>query len=635
MTNTSTEAVDISGYTFKDSDDTHSYVLPRGSIVEPGAFAVIDQKTTTDNGFDFGLGADDAVRLFDTGGALAVSYSWTTHSAVTYGRCPDGTGDWTTTTVSTKGEANDCSSPVSINEVESNGGSPDDWVELTNIGASTVDISGYVFKDSDDTHSYVIPAGTTVAAGGFTVLDTTTASTPDGFDFGLGGADSARLFLADGSTLVDSSSWTSHAGTTYGRNPDGTGDFEQTSEATKGAANRFEGTAVAETWPGSPDETALDAEVTYTGDLSGLDYEPSGTSKDGTLWGVENGNGKLYRIVSDASGGWAPATTGGWADGKVLHYADGTGTVDAEGVTVADDSSEGGIYVSSERDNDVSSVSRPAVLKYDATSPATVLNAEQEWNLAADFPGLGANSGLEGVTWIPDAFLTGSGFVDGSTNAAYEPADYAGHGDGLFFVGVEGTASVYAYALLSDGGFHRVATIATSFPVVADVQFDADLGRLWVVCDDACEGQTALFSIDDSGAFTQSSLYDAPSNADPALANEGFAIAPAATCTTDGERETFYADDNDTDGFSFREGSYPCEPATTTPGAGTGGGDSGTDPAGVLSPDQLTAANRGDVAAADPSLAYTGTDVIGTLAVALALLVAGAGAIVVRRRQKA
>lgn len=575
VTNTSNAPIDISGYGFVDGDDSHAeYVLPAGSVVDPGAFFVIDQATTTDpEGFDFGLGAPDAVRLFDTAGALAVSYSWTTHSAVTYGRCPDGTGAITTTTASTKGAANDCSSPVRINEVESNGGTPGDWVELTTTSATAVDVSGYVLRDSDDSHAYAIPAGTTIAPGGFVVLDEKTDTTPNGFDFGLGSADSARLYASDGTTLVDSYDWTAHAGTTYGRNPDGTGDFETTSEPTKGAANLFAGTVVATPWPGGADETPLDDESTFAGDLSGLDYEPSGTAADGTLWGVQNGDGLLYKIVSDGAGGWAPAPSSGWADGKTLHYADGTGTVDAEGVTVADDSSAGGVYVSSERDNDVSSVSRPSILRYDVAGSASTLEAVDEWNLAPDFPGLGANSGAEGVTFVPDSFLTKGGFVDQSTGAAYAPATYSGHGDGLFFVGIEGTASVYAYALMPNGVFHRVATIGTAFPVVADVQFDADLGQLWVVCDDACSGQTALFSLNSAGAFAQETLYDAPADADRALANEGFAIAPAATCT-DGARLTFYADDNDTDGFSFRQGSYPCE-AAGTPGGGSGGGDGG------------------------------------------------------------
>ncbi|WP_416394338.1 MULTISPECIES: lamin tail domain-containing protein [unclassified Curtobacterium] len=572
LANTSSAAIDLSGYAFLDDDSSHeAYVLPTGSTIAAGGYFVIDQLSATAPGFDFGLGGADTVRVYDPAGDLVLRYAWTAHAAVTYGRCPDGTGALVDTTASTKGAANDCSSPVRINEVESDGGTPGDWVELTNTGTTTVDLGGYVFSDSDDAHAYAIPSGTTVAPGGFTVLD------EQDFGFGLGKADSARLLDPRG-TLVDSYSWTAHAATTYGRNPDGTGAFAETAAPTKGAANRFAGVVTAEAWPGGPDERVLDDEDTFTGDLSGIDWTPSASastpaSAAGQLWAVQNGDGLLYHLTSDGAGGWAPTN----AAGTELHYADGSGTPDAEGVTITSDD-PGAVYVSTERNNDVSGTSRPAVLRFATTDGSqTTLNATDEWNLAADFPGLGANAGLEGVTWIPDSWLTAHGFADEHTGAAYSPATYAGHGDGLFFVGVEGTASVYAYALMSDGGSQRVATIATPFSVVADVQFDPTLDALWVVCDDACSGRTALYEVTD-GAFAATTVYEAPTNADRTLANEGFAIS--GVCT-EGARATFYADDNDTDGFSLRTGTYPCDSSTpgdggTTPTPTPGGG--GTTP---------------------------------------------------------
>ncbi|TSD10307.1 lamin tail domain-containing protein [Curtobacterium sp. KBS0715] len=576
LKNTSGAAIDLTGYAFLDSDSSHdAYVLPAGSTIAAGGYFVVDQLSATAPGFDFGLGGADTVRLYDPAGDLVLRYAWTTHAGVTYGRCADGVGPLVDTTASTKGTANDCSSPVRINEVESQDGTPGDWVELTNTGSTTVDLGGYLLRDSEDDHTYTIPAGTTVAAGGFTVLDEAA------FGFGLGKADSVRLFDARGA-VVDSTSWTAHASTTYGRNPDGTGDFAETAAPTKGAANRFAGVVTAEAWPGGPDETVLDDEDTFTGDLSGLDWTTSGTSRDGQLWAVQNGDGLLYHLTSDGTGGWAPSN----AAGTDLRYADGTGTPDAEGVTVTSDD-PGAVYVSTERNNDVSSTSRPSVLRYATTDGSEgTLRATDEWNLAADFPGLGANAGLEGITWIPDTWLTAHGFTDEHTGTAYAPSRYAGHGEGLFFVGVEGTASVYAYALMDDGSSARVATIATSLAVVADVQFDPTLDALWVVCDEVCSGRTALYEVTD-GVFAASTLYEAPSAADRTLANEGFAIS--GVCT-DGERATFYADDNDTDGFSLRTGTYPCEGGDTDPGTEPTPtptptpGDGGTTPTPVPTP---------------------------------------------------
>ena len=60
---------------------------------------------------------------------------------------------------------------VRINEVQSNSsvGAPD-FVELVNAGASDVDVSGWILRDSDDANAHVVPAGTILAPGAFLVL---------------------------------------------------------------------------------------------------------------------------------------------------------------------------------------------------------------------------------------------------------------------------------------------------------------------------------------------------------------------------------------------------------------------------------------------------------------------------------
>lgn len=534
--NTTNAAIDITGFVVRDNDDSKSYVLPAGSIVPAHGILLVDQLTAHSPGFDFGLGNNDEVRLFGPDGVtLVAKAAWLVHAPTTsYGLCPDGVGELRETTVTTKGAPNNCSLPVAINEVESSGGTPGDWIELVNLSESTIAVGGLVVTDSDVAKNrYTIPANTTIAAKGYLVLEEAD------FSFGLGGTDAVRLFDTDGVTELDATSWTGHAATTWGRCANATGAFGVTLESTKGAANRCAGEVLVETWPGGTDVRVLDAAGDFEGDLSGLDYA------DGVLWAVENGNGLLYRGTADASA-WTPSA--GWENGKKLRYPSGTGAVDAEGVTALGDR----IYVSTERNNDQGSVSRPSVLRFNPSASGAELVAEAEWNLAADFPGLAANGGLEGITWVPDSWLVAQGFVDQRTQAAYTPASYAGHGDGLFFVGVEGTAKVYAYALQDGGAFARVATIDTSFALVADVQFDRDV--LWVICDEACAGQTAVYEINDAGAFEATHVYARPANA-PNVANEGFAIA--SSCVN-GSAQTFYADDADTDGFSLRSGSLDC-----------------------------------------------------------------------------
>ena len=84
-------------------------------------------------------------------------------------------------------------STVRLNEVESQGAVPGDWVEIYNPGPGAADVSGFTVKDNDDTHVYVIPAGTVIPAGGYLIVEE-----PTQLSFRLGGANSVRLFDTGG-----------------------------------------------------------------------------------------------------------------------------------------------------------------------------------------------------------------------------------------------------------------------------------------------------------------------------------------------------------------------------------------------------------------------------------------------------
>ena len=562
-------AADIGGYVVRDNDDTHTYVIPAGTTIAAGGYylADVDSVATAGGSAPFGLGSADSARLLDPDGTLLDSYTWSAHAATTYGRCPDGTGAFATTASSTRGAANACGTTppadgaLKINEVESNGGTPGDWVELVNTGAAAADIGGYVVRDDDDTHTYVIPAGTTIAAGGYYLADVDSVATAGGSaPFGLGSADSARL-LTPGGTLVDSYTWSAHAATTYGRCPDGTGVFTTTGAPTRGAVNACPGDPGP--WPGGAGVATADPANLLGGNMSGLAYQPSGSGARGTLWAVKNGPSTLYRLRFDGTT-WSPDPATGWAAGKDLNYPSGTGDPDAEGVTLVGDDPANGVYVSTERDNANSGVSRPAVLRFDVSATGTALDATNDWNLTSDLPGLGANLGLEAIQWLSDSFLVAHGFRDEATNAPYNPATYPGHGSGLFFVGVEQTGNVYAYALKSDNTFTRVATIASGFPAVMDLEFEPESGHLWAVCDDTCGGRTATLDIaqsgPDAGRFVVTNTYARPSGM-PNLNNEGFAIAPRAECVG-GLKPVFWVDDGNTDGHARRSGTLNCAPQT-------------------------------------------------------------------------
>jgi hypothetical protein len=448
-----------------------------------------------------------------------------------------------------------------VNEVDASG-VPQDWIEIKNTGADAVDASGYVLKDDKDSSRFDIPSGTIIAAGGYATFDV-------GNVFGLGkGGDAARLFLPDNTTLVDGYTWPSDSvyPATWGRCADGTGAFEINATPSKGAANVCGDTPppgpVLEPWPGG--STVADASVAnfpaFASNMSGLSYELGTGGAPDTLWAVRNGPGALFALQKSGSN-WVPAT--GWEAGKGLRYTDGLGDVDAEGVVKTD----AGLFVASERNNSANSVSRPAVLRYDSAVAGTTLSASIEWNLVSALPAVGANLGLEGITFVPDSYLVSKGLVDHAAGGAYDPETYANHGTGLYFVGLEGTGSLYAFALDQTDGtkFTLVATIPTGFPTgVMEVQYDAEKSAVWAICDDTCGGQFALLDVAASGDFAVTTIYDRPAGL-PNSNNEGFTTAPQETCVG-GVKPVFWSDDSSSGGVALREGTIDCVDLPNEPG---------------------------------------------------------------------
>ncbi|MES3034601.1 MAG: lamin tail domain-containing protein [Gemmatimonadota bacterium] len=549
---------DVSGYVFRDNNDATGYVIPAGTSIAPKGFLVLEEAD-----FGFGIGAADAARLFRPNGTTLVdSHTWTVHASTTYGRCPDGLGGFATTASATKGAANICAAPssdVKVNEVESNLGAPGDWIELYNAGTQPVDIGGYVVRDNDDTRGYTVPAGTIIPAKAYLVLDEAVLG------YGLGAADAARLFAAGGANLVDSYTWTAHASTTYGRCPDGTGAFGTSTTSTKGAPNDCGAVTPPPpapsfaAWPGDPTVVNSDAGGLFNGNMSGLSYQALPGLSTGVIWAVRNGPGTLFRLTF-INGLWTPAATRTWIGGKALRYPNGTGDVDAEGVVAVGNA----VYVAAERNNASNAISRNSILRYDVSvESGGTLVATYEWNITADLPANGANLGLEAITRVPDAFLVSRGFFDESKGRAYNPADYPGHDGALFFVGVEATGNVHAYALdHASGAFTRVATVSSGFPGVMDLTFDAELGQLWAICDNTCNGRSTVLRIDalagspTLGRFVITQRFERPTGlAD--LNNEGFTFAPLSECVN-GRRPALWADDGETGGIALRRGTVTC-----------------------------------------------------------------------------
>jgi hypothetical protein len=466
---------------------------------------------------------------------------------------------------------------VVVNEVESNGGVPGDWVELYNAGTAVADLSGWKFKDNDDSHAfYIVPEGTLLAPGAYLTLEEAQ------FGFGLGGADSARVWDANGDP-IDSYSWTAHATSTWGRCPNGSGPFVATT-TTKGAPNDCGGTggsggaggtgggglggaggtgsgggaggtggASTLAWPGSSDVITVDTASFFGTNMSGLSYEPANGATPAVLWAVQNSPSKLYRLLFDGTS-WVPEA-GVWSAGRLMHYVNGAGAPDSEGITAADGASSA-VYVATERDNNDNQVSKLVILRVDTSSASDDLVTTNEWNLTADLPAVGPNLGLEAITFVPDAALVAAGFIDASKSAVYDPALYPNHAGGVFFVGVEGTGMVHGYVLDHSGGtFVRVASFSSGQSGIMDLAYDREYGYLWGYCDNTCGNKSTIFQIS-GGAFQIGRVYGPPAGL-PVSNNEGITFAPSTECSN-GQRSFFWSDDDQIGGHALRRGSIPC-----------------------------------------------------------------------------
>ncbi|MGW4524751.1 SdiA-regulated domain-containing protein [Amycolatopsis sp. NPDC004378] len=296
--------------------------------------------------------------------------------------------------------------------------------------------------------------------------------------------------------------------------------------------------AATTAWPGSSAVHDADAKDTFGENLSGLSFE-----SPAVLWAVRNGPGTLYRLVPDGAN-WTPD-----GKGRALHYADGGGDPDAEGVVRTGD----GVFAATERDNDDKDRSLQQILRYDPSSDSP--NATGTWNLTTDLPDSEANKGIEAISWIPDSHLTAHGFRDDHTGAAYTPATYPNHGQGLYLVGLESTGAIYAYALdLTSDHYTRVATFPSGLPAVMDLEFEPQTGHLWAECDNTCHGQSTTLDISPQGQFTPTATYARPSGM-PDYNNEGFAIGPS--CQS-GTKPVLWSDDSADKGHALRGGTLPC-----------------------------------------------------------------------------
>gem|GEM_PF-6891206 len=302
--------VDINGWTMVDGDPDHTpaALATAPTVIEPGEYYVFHPDEDVEFGDDaMGLGKGDSMTIALPDGTQVDTTTWPadTHAAPSWGRCPDGTGGFAMTNAATPGEANDCPSvpgadQVVINEVHSD--ADPDWVELTNTGTTSVDISGWLISDdaglSDPSNLQAIPADTVLPAGGYLQIGYTAA--------GLGKGDQVNLYLPDAATLVDTTTWPAdtHA-VSWAR----CGDGFQFANPTPGAANDC-----VVTPPPPLDENWDDIEIN---EISSLNDDDAGNPGIGDAVELVNTGDSDVTIE-----GWHQTDSGSAAGAQPLRLAD-------------------------------------------------------------------------------------------------------------------------------------------------------------------------------------------------------------------------------------------------------------------------------------------------------------------------
>lgn len=134
-----------------------------------------------------------------------------------------------------------------LNEVMANNASTvademgdyDDWIEITNVGAAPIVLDGLELYDHfDGTVPFVFPQAT-LDPGAYLVIwaDEETGEGPFHAPFKLD-ADGEDLYLVDGGVIVDQTTFPAlGSDQSFGRWPDGSGEWELLSHATPGAEN--------------------------------------------------------------------------------------------------------------------------------------------------------------------------------------------------------------------------------------------------------------------------------------------------------------------------------------------------------------------------------------------------------------
>lgn len=240
--------VDLSGYHLSDDlTNLTMWTFPTGTNISADGYLIIwadDDSAQVGLHASFKLtSAGETIYLVDPSGAIVDQVTYGAQvTDISYGRFPNGTGDFQTMDPTYAAENMESifttTGDVVINEfmasndstVADPDGEYDDWIELYNKGAVTIDLSGYFLSDDPtDLMLWTIPSGTRIAADGYLIIwaDDDSAQTGLHANFKLS-ASGETIYLSDpAGTIVDQVTYGEQVtDSTLGRFPNGTGAFQ-------------------------------------------------------------------------------------------------------------------------------------------------------------------------------------------------------------------------------------------------------------------------------------------------------------------------------------------------------------------------------------------------------------------------
>ncbi|MFA7326927.1 MAG: lamin tail domain-containing protein [Candidatus Kapaibacterium sp.] len=243
--NKGTVAINLEGYRLTDDKTDFSlFAFPAGTTIQPNGYIIVwADKEMEQEGYhaDLKLSASgESIYLTNAELSIIDSVSFGAQETdISYGRYPNGTGEFRTMTP-TPGAMNSIETvPVEIvineflasNEttnVDQDGGK-DDWIEIYNKGAVAVDLEGFTLTDDiTDFTLFAFPAGTVIQPNEYIIVWADKEMEQDGYHADLKLSASGESFYLTNAelTIIDSVSFgEQEADISYGRYPNGTGDF--------------------------------------------------------------------------------------------------------------------------------------------------------------------------------------------------------------------------------------------------------------------------------------------------------------------------------------------------------------------------------------------------------------------------